>query len=108
MTVSQFLLSALPTRHYSPTRRSSDLHTVGRRDDDVGTAHRNLVTPRYRRHAAGKDRESTRLNSSPRTITDVVYRLTIRGHCGNDRQPILDLGRADAEVLFRQTGQCVF
>src|SRR5439155_12411300 len=30
-----------------------DRHTVGRRDDDVGTAHRSLVTPRYRRHAVG-------------------------------------------------------
>src|SRR5437762_10406224 len=43
-----------------------------------------------------------------RDVIDFVEPLAFGGHCRNDGQPILDLGRADAEIVFRQSGKRVF
>src|SRR5262245_34754751 len=75
-----------------------------------------LFSPSVRRRAAEGGRESlslpihkchgvsgTGIGAIARDVVDFVETLAFRNHRGDDRQPVLDFGCADPEIVFRQS-----
>src|SRR5438309_2497960 len=73
-----FLLSKSDDRrhpHSFPTRRSSDLHPVGREHRRRRPCRGGLLRPQRQLGGLGEDRKSTRLNSSHSSISYAVFCL---------------------------------
>src|SRR5690625_5900174 len=80
---------AHPDLHSFPTRRSSDLHeayifSMQQLVDGIPIVNRGWLRPDGAKDAAfGKDRKSTRLNSSHVAISYAVFCLKKKNICGN-------------------------